>query len=300
MITRPSRRRPFPLLCAALLGLWAASPAIATPCQDPRGVVASGVDLKAISGYYVGGDQCFYDPNGIEAMAVPPALGASGLRAERLVFVNGANPKAGREPYFLTLLAQARDMPAIGVLNTQTSDDPVSTPAPRGTSAAKTLESLMLQTLEGDLDLIIRAGSGGALPVALAVARAKGRWAARHHGPRRLDDRLGQLRIETFGGVGAYYPDGPRYVHYANLLDPNALKFGVLNPLTKPGHHAVIAVFRDSLPPLEATYESLTPENERILSHHGFGVYNAHQAPFERIYRLSLPVLPYTVVPLVR
>ena len=89
-------------------------------------------------------------------------------------------------------------------------------------------------------------------------------------------------------------------MHYANLLDPNAQKFGVLNPLTKPGHHAVIAIFRDSLPPLEAAYESLTPENERILSHHGFGVYNAHQARFDQIYRLSLPVLPYTVVPLVR
>ena len=290
----------FPLLFAALLGFWTTSPALATPCQDGRGIVASGADLKALSGYYVGGDQCFYDPNGIQAIDVPPAVGASGLRAERLVFVNGANPQADREPYFLTLLAQARDTPAIGVLNTQTSDDPFSTPTLRGTSAVKTLESLMLESLETRREVIIRAGSGGALPVAVAVARAKGRWAARHHGPRRLDEALRQLRIETFGGVGAFYPDGPRYVHYANLLDPNAQKFGVLNPLTKPGHHAVIAIFRDSLPPLEANYESLTPENERILSHHGFGVYNAHQVPFDRIYRLSLPVLPYTVVPFVR
>lgn len=295
-----ARHTGFSPLFAALLALWITLPAMATPCQDARGIVASGADLEALSGYYVGGDQCFYDPNSIEAMQVPPALGASGLRAERLVFVNGANPKADREPYLLTLLAQARDMPAIGVLNTQTSDDLLSTPTLRGTSAVKTLESLMLRLLDERQDMVIRAGSGGALPVALAVARAKGRWSVRHHGPRRLDDAMRQLRIETFGGVNGLYPDGPRYVHYANLLDPNALKFGVLNPLTKPGHGAVIAIFRDSLPPLEATYESLTPENERILSHHGFGVYNAHQAAFDRLYRLSLPVLPYTVVPLVR
>ena len=299
-IHRSPQHNRFALLCAALLGFWTTLPAEASSCRDARGVAAPGVDLTALSGYYVGGDGCFYDPTGIESMDVPPAVGASGLRKERLVFVNGANPKADREPYFLTLLAQARDTPAIGVLNTQTSDDLLSTPTLRGTSAVKTLESLMLASLEERQDMIIRAGSAGALLLVQAIARTKGRWAARHPGPRRLDEALRPLRIETFGGVGAFYPDGPRYVHYANLLDPNALKFGVLNPLTKPGHGAVIAVFRDTQPPLEAPYEILTPESERILSHHGFAVYNAHQAPFDRVYRLSLPVLPYTVLPLVR
>ena len=165
MIRKPAnccaRKAGFPLLLAALLGFWTASAALAAPCQDARGVAASGADLTVLSGYYVGGDQCFHDPNGIEAMDVPPAVGASGLRAERLVFVNGANAKADREPYFLTLLAQARDTPAIGVLNTQTSDDPFSTPTLRGTSAVKTLESLMLESLEARRDVIIRAGSGG-------------------------------------------------------------------------------------------------------------------------------------------
>lgn len=281
------------------LGLTTATAALAD-CSDVRGITPpESADLSSYSGYYVGGDGCFYDPHGIDVMAVPPAVGASGLRDERLIFVNGANPKADREPYFLRLLAEARDIPAVGVLNTQTDENLSSPPTIKGVSAVKTLESLMLQSLETGSDLLVRGGSAGASVVSVALARTKMRWSARHPRPRRLDDALRHLKVETFGGVGFFYPDGPRYVHYANLKDPNAQRLGVLNPLVKPGQGAVIALFQDSLAPLEADYEVLTPKNEIILSHHGFGVYNANQRNFDRLYRFSPKLLPYRVVPLI-
>ena len=103
--------------------------------------------------------------------------------------------------------------------------------------------------------------------------------------------------METFGRVNPFYPEGPSYVHYANLPDPNALKIGVLNPLNKPRQGTVIAAFRDAMAPLEVPFESLTEKDYQILSHHGFGVYNAHQMDFDRAYRFS-PSRLYAIVPL--
>jgi hypothetical protein len=266
-------------------------------CQDVRGVTPDPSRLSDYSGFYIGGDSCFYDPAGIRLGEVPPALGPSGDTSQRLIFVNGANPKVDREPMLLRLLAHMRDLPAVGVLNTQTGDDLFSPPQRQGISAVKTLESAMLEGLEQDHEVLIRAGSAGALVVATAIARTKASWIAHHPRPRKLDNALNAIKVETFGGVNAVYPDGPRYVHYANLLDPNAQKLGVLNPLTKPGQGAVIAIFRDTVPPLEAPYEPLTEKEASILSHHGFAVYNANQTDFDRAYRFS-PRHLYAIVPL--
>ncbi len=266
-------------------------------CQDARGVIPDPALLSDYSGFYVGGDACFYDPTGIRLGEVPPALGPSGDTGQRLIFVNGADPKVEREPEFLRLLAQARDLPAVGILNTQTSDDLVSAPHPKGVSAVKTLESLMLEGLEQEHEVLIRAGSAGASVVALAIGRTKASWAARHPRPYKLDKALRAIKVETFGGVNPVYPDGPRYVHYANLLDRNAQLLGVLNPLTKPGQGAVIAVFRATVPPLEANYQTLTENEARLLSHHGFAAYNANQTDFDRAYRFS-PSHLYIIVPL--
>jgi hypothetical protein len=285
---------PLPVLLGLL---FCGSGSMAADCQDARGLTPDPALLSDYSGFYVGGDACFYDPKGIRLGEVPPALGPSGDTGQRLIFVNGANPKVEREPEFLHLLAQARNLPAVGILNTQTSDEMVSAPGIRGTSAVKTLESVIQDGLEHDREVLIRAGSAGASVVAIAIERIKASWASRHPRQYKLDQTLRAIKVETFGGVNPFYPDGPSYVHYANLLDPNAQKFGVLNPLAKPGQGAVIAVFRDTVPPLEAPYESLTPRNYRILSHHGFGVYNAHQMDFDRAYRSS-PSHLYTIVPL--
>lgn len=283
---------------SVLLGLlFCGSGSVAASCQDARGLMPDPALLSDYSGFYVGGDACFYDPRGIRLGEVPPAVGPSGNTGQRLIFVNGANPKVDREPILLHLLAQARDLPAVGVLNTQSSDALFSAPQPKGVSAVKTLESLMLEGMEQDHEVLIRAGSAGASVVAIAIGRTKASWTARHPRPYKLDKTLRAIKVETFGGVNPFYPDGPSYVHYANLLDPNAQKFGVLNPLNKPGQGAVIAVFRDTAAPLEAPYEPLTEKDYRILSHHGFGVYNAHQMDFDRAYRFS-PSQLYIIAPL--
>lgn len=269
-------------------------------CLDSRGLTPYGSDLSLYSGFYVGGDGCFYDPLAIDVVNVPPALGASGDTGKRIIFVNGANPKTERESYFLQLLAQERDIPAVGVLNPQSKQNPFSAPQSAGVSPVRTLEALMLQSLETHRELLIRAGSSGSTVVAVAVGRTKVQWKERVSNRRALNRALRTIKIETFGGVGLIYPNGPRYVHYANVLDPNALKYGVLNPLALPGKGAVIAVFNDTRPPLEANYEPLSEANYKILSHHGFGVYNAHQMDFDQIYQFSSKKLPYRVIPLAR
>lgn len=37
---------------------------------------------------------------------------------------------------------------------------------------------------------------------------------------QQLQERLSQIKIETFGGAGHDYPPGPQYVHYVNTRDP--------------------------------------------------------------------------------
>lgn len=279
------------IIAVFLLGFTSAF--VQADCGDHRGLLLpDNADMLLYSGYYVGGDGCFYDPQTVDVKDVPPALGASGDNGKRIYFVNGANGMANREPYFLKLLAQKRDIPAIGVFNSQTSNILLPPKTNAGGSAVKTLKKLMLDGMGRKEGVLIRAGSAGSTVVMQAFIKAKAQWRLFHVVDAFAPIAMSRVKIETFGGIGLVYPDGPKYVHYANENDINAQQKGVLNPWVWPGKGAVIVVFNDQLyPPLESAFDNVDPD---ILSYHGFGVYNNNQADFDLIYKKYSPlILPY-------
>jgi hypothetical protein len=88
----------------------------------------------------------------------------------------------------------------------------------------------------------------------------------------QVEEVMSRLKVETFGGAGAVFPDGPQYVHYVNDKDivPNAFGLGLpgflddlgldglsqLPGLTHPGRGAVVHTFSEGENPhgLGATY----------------------------------------------
>lgn len=283
------------IMGALFLGF--ASAFVQASCGDHRGLhLPDNADMLFYSGYYVGGDGCFYDPMSVDVKDVPPALGASGDNGKRIYFVNGANGMANREPYFLKLLAQKRDIPAIGVFNAQVSNNLFPPKTDTGGSAVKTLKNLMLDGMSRKEGVLIRAGSAGSTVVMQAFIKARAEWNLFHVVDAFAPIAMSRVKIETFGGIGLVYPDGPQYTHYANENDINAKEKGVLNPWIWPGKGAVIVVFNDQLyPPLESAFDNVDPD---ILSYHGFGVYNNNQADFELIYKNSPLILPYKKIQL--
>jgi hypothetical protein len=112
----------------------------------------------------------------------------------------------------------------------------------------------------------------------------------------RLKQIMQRIMIETHGGVAHGYPDGPRYVHYANLLDAAVQSLGVLSPGSHPGASAVIVTFSGRAEPSEAKYQSLSPAWKLFLSTHGQTVYLAHRVPFAQAYSHANPQGPVTTV----
>ena len=86
----------------------------------------------------------------------------------------------------------------------------------------------------------------------------------------QVEEVMSRLKVETFGGAGAVFPDGPQYVHYVNDKDivPNAFGLGLPDFLgdlglpdlsgivTHPGRGAVVHTFSEGENPhgLGATY----------------------------------------------
>jgi hypothetical protein len=92
------------------------------------------------------------------------------------------------------------------------------------------------------------------------------------------EQKLGLVKVETFGAAAGHYPDGPQYVHYINRDDPVPSLFGLgwdidrLNPTLHAGRGAVIHWFTDI---------HLNP----IASHSFEDVYLPRRVPFDQARR---------------
>ncbi|HJO34706.1 MAG TPA: hypothetical protein QF361_00625 [Gammaproteobacteria bacterium] len=262
-----------PLLFVLLLSFSGALHAL---CEDPRAVPAG----SAVNGFYLGADGCFFDPAAIAFEDVPPV---GDPNAPRLVYLNGANPTPVRELEKLTLLAASAGQAVIGIYGEVRTADGTAQQLNDIQPAVGTLAALVLAHAQAGQALHLRGGSLGGTLIAQGLALGKAK-ALLQLGPRRALAALRQFKVETAGGVALWYPDGPQYVHYANLLDSNARRLGVLSLPAAPGLGSVIALFIDTAPPMEDAYEVLDPETYRALERHGFSVYLDNRRPFEAVY----------------
>jgi hypothetical protein len=127
--------------------------------------------------------------------------------------------------------------------------------------AVDTLADTIYAELKAGRDVHLMGYSQGALITARALKDVANRL--------RIEDGLSQaqveqvmsrLKVETFGGAAAVYPNGPQYVHYVNDKDfvPNAFGLGLpeIPVLTHPGRGAVVHHFSEGENPhgLGATY----------------------------------------------
>ena len=275
-----------------LLSIMCSGSVNAIECADPS-AAPSGLEAAAYGGFFLGANGCMYDPYQVDVNEVPPVVTNSSRPSnKRLFFVNGGSPKVEREFLMAQQLSEVSGIPVIGVFNTFPSRNVVQSHK----AIVSTLTDLMIRSIERGEELHVRGGSIGPAMISAALVRAKLVLQRRTRRPGEADRMMRLLKIETFGSIEPYFPNGPRYIHYVNRKDLIPKVIGVNSAVMEPGRSSVIALFDDEAPPIEADFEETTPDVYEDLSRHGFSVYNQNRLPFERLYELSRARLPKFIV----
>lgn len=262
-----------------------------TTCDDPLAVNPEG-NAYQYNGFYIGANGCIYDPDVVTINEVPPyghGTDAGLSKTEILWYVNGANWNVSKARFQLPRLAKAQQVPVVGIFNA-TNEDQVNTetlPIDANHPTVVRLTNALLDSIF-DVDSVrLQGGSEGPrfIASALDVLRDK---LQRKHGLQgeSLTTVLRKIKVETMGGGHLIYPDGPRYVHYANLLDPVAWFAGALAlEKNQLGVGSVVAVFLKTQP--QILPEELSALMSLLLSVHGMDVYNSAIQPFDSVYSVS-------------
>ena len=136
--------------------------------------------------------------------------------------------------------------------------------------AVDTLAATMYSELKAGRDVHVMGYSQGALITARALRDVATRLRTEDGLPQdQVEQLMSRINVETFGGAGAIFPDGPRYVHYINTKDVVPMGFGLGNELSYPGRDAVVHKFQEG-----EWYEFRT-------THDLDESYLTHRVPFE-------------------
>jgi hypothetical protein len=287
------------LLLAAVIRAGHAAPLPTLDCHDPRAAPAHQPNAY-YDGFFIGRNGCFYDPSRIDIQDVPPVLGTLGDQKLRLWQVNGANASPLKAYIQMHEIVQVVNLPILGIYNASDEQGAASDLAEayvqKHTPAINSIVTQIQLALDRQEEVFIRSGSQGTLLLSEALKQIRAHYERATLTNIRLKQIMQRIMIETHGGVAHGYPDGPRYVHYANLLDAAVQSLGVLSPGSHPGASAVIVTFSGRAEPSEAKYQSLSPAWKLFLSTHGQTVYLAHRVPFAQAYSHANPQGPVTTV----
>lgn len=272
------------ILCTGLTFQVAAAPG----CLRPEGISPGPfTKLSTLEGFFLGRDRCLYDPASINPDRVPAFQGSRAPKNGPIMFyINGANGSPTEVSNNIQELADSSQITVVGILYyPNNSIDPLKDLLPKTSAgpATDTLQQVINTYLQHGEPIHIRAGSAGTVVVSEAIARVK-RELTRHGrrpGDRERNQPLDLVRVETHGTIARDFPDGPRYIHYVNLLDPVPNSLGINTAGAHPGAHAVLALFADRQTPNE---QNLSPEGVAFLSVHGTGAYDPHRKRFNELY----------------
>lgn len=272
---------------------WAAIPPLI--CLD-RHAAPQGQDNEYYDGFYIGAGGCLYDPVNTDIKDVPPF--APMIRAPGSHFwwhVNGASTSPKQAALQLRDIAQTIHAPVIGIYNASadngTSADDLSEGfIKRHTPPIRTLVTQILLALDQHQEVYVRGGSQGTVIISAALKQvhqilSEGLF----HTQIEAERAMRRIAVETNASITFIYPDGPRYVHYVNILDPTQV-LGVLNPNSHPGKSAVIVLFKAVVTPFEEQYKNLMPKGIFFLSRHGQSAYLSHRIGFDEAYSYSNPL----------
>lgn len=257
-----------------------------TTCDDPLAVHPEG-NAYQYNGFYIGANGCIYDPDVVTINEVPPYGADVDLsKTEVLWYVNGANWNVSKARFQLPRLAKAQQVPVVGIFNAANEDqeNTETLPIDANHPTVMRLVNALLDNIFDINSVRVQGGSQGPRFIALAldVLRDKLQWQYGLQG-ESLTAVLRKIKVETMGGGHLIYPDGPRYVHYANLLDPVTWFAGALAlEKSRLGVGSVVAVFLKAQP--QILPEELSSLMSLLLSVHGMDVYNSVIQPFDSVY----------------
>jgi len=204
---------------------------------------------RQFDGLFVGAGGRTYSPS-TSLSDVRPVLPRNGVTTdETLIYVNGINTSKGAQLNSLQQIADRTGARVVGVHNAtqgatldilQSIGDTLDIGR---NPAVDTLASTVYDEITAGRSVHLMAHSQGGLITSRALTDVRNRLILEDGlSPREAERVLSRVKVETFGGAAAYYPDGPQYVHYVNRLDPVPGLFGLgpfATPFVHPGRGAV-------------------------------------------------------------
>ena len=239
-------------------------------CMDDEAVKAGGWN-SAYDGYYIGSNGCLYDPALTPFSEVPPVtLPGINKDASALWYINGANLRVDWVLAQMHLIAKSSGRPVIAIYNSTLGSRLLDAPGDAlwGSRAVNTAVDLIEQSLRFQKPLYFQANSQGAMHMASILKKV---------GENVSVAQLNVVNVHTAGGASLFYPDGPRYIHLANLKDPVPESAGVLSKGAEPGLNAEIITFSGkNLEPMELGFRFIGPLTRLFLQVHGMKTYQPH------------------------
>lgn len=204
---------------------------------------------------------------------------------ETLIYVNGINTTKDAQAASLQAIADRTGARVIGIHNStegMISDlrQCITDKLDLGRNPpVDTLADTVYNEIQAGRTVHLMAHSQGALITSRALRDVYQRLRIEDGLSRaEAEQRLGQVKVETFGGASGHYQDGPQYVHYINRDDPVPSLFGLgwdidrFNPTLDAGRGAQVHRFTDW---------HLNP----IASHSFEDVYLVRRVPFDQARR---------------
>ena len=257
-------------------------------CTDTNAAKDGGWNYDYDS-FFIGKNGCLYDPGSISINDIPPVIDTKNTDNPKkpLWYVNGANHRASWVLPEMHLLAKNSGRPVVGIYNSTLGGrfPDVLSDSINESKVAKILASQIVQNISSNTPVYISCNSQGAMHVSHGLQQAVKTLSLKYN-KSELEARLTKIHVETAGGAGKYFPDGPQYIHYANTRDPVPYKAGVLSVNAQKGKNAVIVEFTDQdNNALEPKYRWVGPLTMKFINVHGFNMYIQYRQAFEKVYQ---------------
>jgi len=239
--------------------------------------------------YFIGSNGCLYDPDSVPIDKVPPVFISSDNTNQKtpLWYINGANHRADWVLPEMHLLAQNSGRPVVAIYNATLGGrfpDAISDSLNEN-KIAKVLATQILHNLSINKEIYISCNSQGAMHVSHGLQQTVEEL-NKSYSPLEINKLLNKIHVETAGGAGKIFPDGPQYIHYINSNDPVPYHAGVLSNGAHKGKNALIVEFSDhDSDPIEPKYRFVGPLTTKFINVHGFNMYIQYRQAFDKLYQ---------------
>ena len=214
-------------------------------CDDENAVAVGTADLD-MDGFYMGANDCFYNPEFVSPDVILAVGDQFNTGLEPIFAINGANTAAKENHKRLIALAHTKQRQVIGIFNAPSWNIPKEAIKfiDIKNKASDTFHKTALDSVLSDRNFYGLGMSQSGFMVARGLRLLKVDLHKRFPFNRKYRRALlARINIETVGTIGITYPNGPNYVHYVNMRDKAPLTLGVMALGAHPGRGAVIATF---------------------------------------------------------